>query len=75
MKPVEESGILPQTNTTHNRTVLSSEGEHSFSLLQLLSVPVCTSVAVQRCAPAVDQGRDANTKAGGDAEGGFSSAG
>lgn len=75
MKPVEESGILPRTNTAHNRTVLSSEGEHSFSLPRVLSVPVCSSVAVQRCAPAVDQGRDANKDAGGEAVGGSSRAG
>lgn len=50
VKPVEESGILPRTNKPHNRTVLSSEGEHSFSLPQVLSVPVCTGVAVQRWA-------------------------
>lgn len=72
---MEESGILPWTNTAHNRTVLSSEGEHSFSLPRVLSVPVCTGVAVQRCAPAVDQGRDANNGAGGEAVGGCSGAG
>lgn len=76
MKPAEESGILPWTNTAHNRTVLSSEGEHSFSLPQVLSVPVCTGVAVQRCAPAVDQGRAANKGVGGEeAVGGSSAAG
>lgn len=75
MKPVEESGILPWTNTAHNRTVLSSEGEHSFSLPQVLSVPACTGVAVQRCAPAVDQGRDANKVAGEEALGVSSGAG
>lgn len=75
MKPVEKSGILPWTNTAHNRTVLSSEGEHSFSLPQVLSVPACTGVAVQRCAPAVDQGRDANKVAGEEALGVSSGAG
>lgn len=36
---------------------------------------MCTGVAVQRCAPAVDQGRDANNGTGGEAMGGCSSAG
>lgn len=57
MKAAQEPGILPQTNTAHNRSVLSSEGEHSFSLAPVLSVPLRSGVAVRRCAPAVDQGK------------------